>query len=314
VASGQLPLAIFAPYVDFALRVELFFHLAVNKSQMAPIQRLDICYLFYLPFCQLFVSNDWVHKRSAPLFLRADQEFVAADDLKASLRRLNDQYLRLPEFQRNKSIHELAPHPPIVGDNLVTQLWDRHWPTWRKPRLVEATKEDWKAVTAAWKQKIGELELIEKARAGDVHHAPADELVALIQRRVARKCKGSWWLVPEELRKSEPVEEGLVFDFHNGTTPENIVDQEVSVYIRQDAPEIASMPNCRTFIEKCMLHVDCAPPLKRRYTAPVPKDAMFARSTDGDDLALFVHPSSELAGLIQKLWEKEEKRGSIGES
>ena len=46
---------------------------------------MDVCYLFYLPFCQFFVSNDWVHKQSAPFFLRADQSFVAGGDLKAAL-------------------------------------------------------------------------------------------------------------------------------------------------------------------------------------------------------------------------------------
>jgi hypothetical protein len=88
----------------------------------------------------------------------------------------------------------------------------------------------------------------------------------------------------------------------------------VSVHIVEDASGIASMPYCRTFVEDDKLHVDCAPPLKRRYTAPVPKGAMFARSTDGGDLAVFVLPSSELAELIQKLWEKEENRGRIDES
>ena len=106
--ANQPPLDTFAPYVDFALRVELFFHLAVHQSRMATVQRMDLCYLFYLPFCQIFVSNDWVHKQSPPLFLRADQEFVAADDLKAALGALNERYLALPESDRNKSIHDIA--------------------------------------------------------------------------------------------------------------------------------------------------------------------------------------------------------------
>jgi len=314
VTAGQPPLATFAPYVDFSLRVELFFHLAVNKSRMGAVQRMDVCYLFYLPFCQFFVSKDWVHKQSAPLFLRADQDFVAAEDLKAALRALNDHYLSLPESERNKSIHQIAPYPPKDVDNLVTKLWDRHWPKWRQPKKVKATEEDLKTITAAWKERTKELELIAKARAGDEKQIPAEELDAVIRRRVARKRKGSWWLVPEELRKSEPVEDDQVLEFHNGATPDNIVDQKVSVYIRQDSPDIASLPDCRIFVQDGKLHVDCAPPLKRRYTAPVPKGAMFARSTEGDDLAVFVLPSSELARLIQKLWEKEEKRGGIGES
>jgi hypothetical protein len=275
---------------------------------------MDLCYLFYLPFCHFFVSKDWVHKESAPLFLRKDQAFVAAEDLKASLRALNNHYLTLPQTEKNKSIHHTAPYPPKDGDNLVTRLWDRHWPRWRQPKTVKATKEDWKAITAAWKEQISELELIAKARAGNKKNIPVENLDALIQHRVARKRKGSWWLVPEDLRKSEPLEDDQVFEFHNGATPDNVIDQKVSVYIWQDGVDLASMPDCQTFVQDGKLHVDCAPPLKRRYTAPVPKGAVFARSTDSDDLAVFVFPSSELARLIQKLWKKEENRGGIGES
>jgi hypothetical protein len=311
--AGQPGLTTFAPYVEFALRVELFFHLAVDKSRMGAAQRMDLCYLFYLPFCDFFVSNDWVHKESAPLFLRPDQQFVAAEDLKAALRVVNSYYLALPEQERNKSIHQLAPHPPKDGDNLVASLWDRHWPKWREPKTVKANKADWKAVTAAWKEQINELELIAKARAGDEKPIPMENLDALIRRRVARRRKGSWWLVPEELRKSEPAEDDQLFEFQNGATPGNVVDQTVSVYICRDERYSSSLPNCNTFVQDGKLHVDCAPSLKRRYTAPVPKGAMFARSTSEGELAVFVLPSSELARLIQKLWEKEEKRGGIGE-
>jgi hypothetical protein len=280
---------------------------------MGAAQRMDLCYVFYLPFCDFFVSNDWVHKESAPLFLRPDQQFVAAEDLKAALRVVNSYYLALPEQERNKSIHQLAPHPPKDGDNLVASLWDRHWPKWREPKTVKANKADWKAVTAAWKEQINELELIAKARAGDEKPIPMENLDALIRRRVARRRKGSWWLVPEELRKSEPAEDDQLFEFQNGATPGNVVDQTVSVYICRDERYSSSLPNGNTFVQDGKLHVDCAPSLKRRYTAPVPKGAMFARSTSEGELAVFVLPSSELARLIQKLWEKEEKRGGIGE-
>lgn len=203
VMADRPSLVTFAPYVDFGLRVELFFHLSVSKSRMAAAQRMDLCYLFYLPFCQVFVSNDWVHKESAPLFLRADQEFVAAEDFKAALRTLNQQYSALPESERIKSIHELAPHPPKDGNNLVTKLWDRHLPKWRQPRTVRGAAEDWKG----WKQRINQLELIAKARAGDENHIPTEVLDAVIRRRLVRKRKGSWWLVPEGLRMPEAIED-----------------------------------------------------------------------------------------------------------
>jgi hypothetical protein len=42
VTAVQPPLAAFAPYVDFCLRIELFFHLAVDKSRMGSVQRMDL--------------------------------------------------------------------------------------------------------------------------------------------------------------------------------------------------------------------------------------------------------------------------------
>jgi hypothetical protein len=312
-SRGQPPLASFAPYVDFALRVELFYHLAVNKSRLAAAHRMDICYLYCLPFCHVFVSKDWVHKQCAPLFMRPDQEFVSAEDLKVALRVLNDQYSALPNSERCKSIHELAPNPPELGDNLVTKLWDRHWPRWRKPKVTRATNDDLQAATAALQEQIDELEIIAKARAGDSTPTTVEELDVLIRRRVTRKKEGKWWLVPEELRKPRGANDEQVFEFHNGATPDNIIDQELDVYIRDSAPVVASMRKCHTFVEEGKLNIDCAPPLNRRYTPIVPNGAMFARSTDDATLAVFVLPTSELARLIQKLWKKEEDRGNVGE-
>ncbi len=199
---GEPPLSTFAPYVDFAMRVELFFHLAVHKSRMSAAQRMDLCYLYYLPFCQFFVSGDWIHKQCAPLFLRGDQEFVAAEDLKAALQALNAHYSSLPASERNKSIHEIAPQPPKDGDNLVTKLWDRHYPRWRTPRKTTVSKQVLKDAIAPLRKKVAQLREIADTTGGDPTPTPIEGLEALVQDRVARKRKGSWWRVPEELRRN----------------------------------------------------------------------------------------------------------------
>ena len=91
--SGKPPLVDYAPYTAFVLEVEVFFQVALASdliSKEPASNRLDIAYLFYLPFCMMFVSNDRLHRRSAPLFLRPDQEFVWGPDLKTSLGELNE--------------------------------------------------------------------------------------------------------------------------------------------------------------------------------------------------------------------------------
>jgi hypothetical protein len=87
-------------------------------------------YLFYLPFCR-FSFHQIGFPRIAPLFLREDQDFIWGPDLKDALKSLNSRYAALAQDEKNKPIHKIAPFPPTDGENLVAQLWDKHWPTWR---------------------------------------------------------------------------------------------------------------------------------------------------------------------------------------
>jgi hypothetical protein len=83
-------------------------------STERPSNRMDIAYLFYLPFSQVFISGDRLHRRCAPLFLRANQEFVWGPDLKEDLRRMNAHYLTLPETVRDQGIMNFAGAPPTT--------------------------------------------------------------------------------------------------------------------------------------------------------------------------------------------------------
>jgi hypothetical protein len=77
--DGRRALSEFAPYAAHVVSVEIFFQIALAAGLIAterPSNRTDISYLFYLPFCTLFVSSDKLHRRSAHLFMRQDQEFV----------------------------------------------------------------------------------------------------------------------------------------------------------------------------------------------------------------------------------------------
>jgi hypothetical protein len=66
----------FAPYLAYVLTVDLFFYLGMAASQIGSDRnsnKVDIAYLYYLPFCMIFTSRDDLHVRAVPLFLRADQ-------------------------------------------------------------------------------------------------------------------------------------------------------------------------------------------------------------------------------------------------
>lgn len=126
--NGQPSLKEFAPYAAHVAGIDLFFHLALKQgliSKERPSNRIDIAYLYYLPFCMIFVSNDRLHKKTAPLFLKRDQVFLPGDELKADLNRLDAHYSQLSEEIREQGVMRFAQNPPIEGDYLTAKLWDR---------------------------------------------------------------------------------------------------------------------------------------------------------------------------------------------
>ena len=132
--AGRPRLRDYAPYSAHVLRVEMIFHLGVATGQLhddRPSNRVDLAYLHYLPFCGVFVSGDKLHRRLAPVFLKADQRFVWAHDLKADLTRLVAHYADHPEIG-TEGLFRVARYPPRDGDYLVTQLYDGLRPGWRK--------------------------------------------------------------------------------------------------------------------------------------------------------------------------------------
>jgi hypothetical protein len=115
--------------------VELFFRIALGAALIGTADannRTDIGYLFYTPFCHVFVSSDNLHRRCAPHFLRTDQSFVWGHDLKADLNRLMNIYTGRPEEEKEQGLMRLAPTPPPNDQGVVARLWDDHFGAWRQ--------------------------------------------------------------------------------------------------------------------------------------------------------------------------------------
>ena len=123
--------------------VDLFFYLALAAEIISerPSNKVDVAYFYYLPFCHVFSSGDKLHERVAPLFLRENQTFVRAADLKADLSKLDQHFALLPPEVTDRGLYHFAKHPPDDPSFLVTQLWDKHLPGWREERRKEKEKE-----------------------------------------------------------------------------------------------------------------------------------------------------------------------------
>lgn len=195
----------YAPYVAHVLTVEIFFQVALGAGLISAERasnRADIAYLFYLPFCHIFISSDKLHRRCAPLFLRDRQEFIWGPDLKIDLRRLNDHYAQLSEQEREKGIMHFANRPTGSDKDLVVALWNRHLPGWNSIKQSRAPMRpnDEKALVSritAMQNSPTVAPPISSSEEGDV-------IELSVERFVLRK-KGSWYQMPKDL-KVEPEE------------------------------------------------------------------------------------------------------------
>ena len=199
----------FAPYAAYVLSVDLFFYFALATDLIGSQRRsnkIDIAYLYYLPFCMVFASNDNLHLRTVPLFLREDQVFIDGLELKQDLKKLDDYYSRLPDEVKQSGIVKFAQHPPADGEYLVTRLWDRFLPRWRKnvAEPIQMSEE-------AEKRLVKHLNSLEKEAVVDISSEPisvqeADHLI--IKRRVPAR-KGKWRLLPPEVERSQGGEDKI---------------------------------------------------------------------------------------------------------
>lgn len=126
----------FSPYSWHCLRVILMLVTATRHRLLRwnSTNLLDTQYLYYLPFCMVFVSDDHVHQMLAPLLIRPDQSFAVGRELKADLRRLGEYRDALSDRQRQMLGFALGSHPPPMRDSVVCALWKRHCVPWRPGR------------------------------------------------------------------------------------------------------------------------------------------------------------------------------------
>jgi len=203
-AGGKQPLREFAPYFRHVYVVDLFYHLAIGADLISRVRpakkadnKVDIAYLYYVPFCKLFVSNDNLHERVVPLFLRGDQSFIKGPLLKADLKILDEYFDALPEETKARGLHAFASYPPPEDSFLVTRLWDQLSPNWRKekaekPELSPQLQEALLKLTKRLSEESKPIQGPGPSRIEDVQYIH-------MSRQVFRK-KGKWSRLPPEAK------------------------------------------------------------------------------------------------------------------
>ena len=139
---GNVLLKDFAPYAWHCVRVLLTLVIATRFGiiHWQPTNLIDMQYLYYLPFCMVFASNDHLHRALVPPLLRIDQSFAVGERLKADLRRLADDWEGLNDEQRTERDFALGSYPSPSKDSIVHELWKRHCRPWRPGRGNRVTR------------------------------------------------------------------------------------------------------------------------------------------------------------------------------
>jgi hypothetical protein len=196
-AAGWPPFRKFAPYAAHVATVETFMHVALAANLISSgraSNRVDIAYLFYLPFCHAFTSCDNLHEKCAPLFLREDQQYIRGTELKAGLSATNAHFAALPENTKELGIMAFALAPP---EGLLAEMWDRHcrldWRDARQPRPPRDPEKE--------KELLRHLKAFAKAPStGSLPPGfdPNDQDVISLARNVSIR-KGNWWQLPKRM-------------------------------------------------------------------------------------------------------------------
>jgi len=113
------------PYCAYCIKVDLLFHLGLQSEIIGtkPTNRVDLEYLYYLPFCNVFTSNDKIHKQLAPLLVRPNQQFITGDDLKKDFKEIVEHLDKGGESAKKK----FASEPPILDQSLTFKLWKQYF-------------------------------------------------------------------------------------------------------------------------------------------------------------------------------------------
>ena len=110
-----------APYAFYCLKVFVLFLGAYKFDLLLEKKKddqIDLEYLFYLPFCHVFSSNDKFHRTLAPPLMRKDHLFLSGEDLKKGIQEIES----LPAHKETMNA-KCVPIPPMPKESIIREVW-----------------------------------------------------------------------------------------------------------------------------------------------------------------------------------------------
>lgn len=207
-SNGSKPIKEYAPYFTFVFSVDLFFYVGTagklfNQFPHPQTHKVDMAYLYYLPFCKIFTSSDRLHIVLAPIFMEPDQTFISGSDLKTDFAKLNTHYDLLPDEVKERGSVVFAPCPPDDTSFLTTQMWDKYMAKeWRKikdrSRKFDGTDKIDPDLENALLEKLKKFAKESKTVNSD-KLPDSDEADSVMTSHMVSTRKGKWKKFPPEV-------------------------------------------------------------------------------------------------------------------
>ena len=128
-AMERPALKVFTPFVHFCQKVRFVFALALSRDLISSHHNsvLDLEYLYYLPFCQIFCSDDKkLHNVMQSVLLRPDQVFWDYSTFERALGETQIFFRDMTPDQMRKWFEKNGHYPP-KGPSITRQMYERFW-------------------------------------------------------------------------------------------------------------------------------------------------------------------------------------------
>ena len=125
----RFPLKDYAPYTHYCLKVKFIFALGLARDLLSSHHNslLDLEYLYYLPFCQIFCSDDRkLHNVMQSVLLRPDQIFLDYSTFERALKETHFFFRHLTPDQMKKWLEKKGHYPP-KGTFITRQIHKQFW-------------------------------------------------------------------------------------------------------------------------------------------------------------------------------------------
>ncbi len=124
--KGKPNLSDFSPYARFCMIASLTAFIGISKGLLGSrsSNMIDLEYLYYLPFCSIFSSNDKFQLQLAPLLIGDDQYIVSGDVLKDDLAKIITYFSGFTKEDHVAYRKHRGSHPPEIADSFTLSVWE----------------------------------------------------------------------------------------------------------------------------------------------------------------------------------------------